>query len=234
MPAKPFYFVTIGIGNSQDLTQRACAILKSIPVLIAEELKPARKLLKELGRRFYEGEFDPRRGEVFLFAVDENVSTEDLEYLREKVFPNISEAAYISGAGSPLFEDPGSLIQPSLKGFTIERIPGVTSLGALMMYFPSKIKSFGVHGFLPPKTEQRRRVLREIAKQKAPVFLMETPYRRNSLLEDLGLILSHWHVVFGYKLTTADQKVFEGPIIDVVMAVKDLPKGEFVLLIYPH
>jgi 16S rRNA (cytidine(1402)-2'-O)-methyltransferase len=234
LPAKPFYFVTIGIGNSQDLTLRAHALLKSTPVLIAEELKPARKLLKELGRRFYEGEFEPLRKEAYLFAVDENVSAEDLEYLRSEVFPRISEASYISGAGSPLFEDPGSLIQPCLKGFRVERIPGVTSLGALMMYFPSRLKSFSMQGFLPPKTELRRRVIREIAKQETPTFLMETPYRRNSLLEDLQHILPHWKVVFGYKLTTADQKIFEGPILEIARAVKDLPKGEFVLLIYPH
>jgi len=225
--------VSIPIGNPLDLTLRAQNTLKNCQVLLVEEIKPARVLLKGLSIGFYEGEFQEEKQEVYLFRVDENVDGEDLEYLRSTVFPGVERAAYISGSGSPLFEDPGALLESILSGFQIERIPGLTSLSALMMYFPAHMKRFSMEGFLPQKSGKRRQELERIKRGGVPAFLMETPYRRQRLLEELCEVLPTWNILLGYKLTMKEEKIFKGRISRVKSQMKTIPKGEFVLLIYP-
>ena len=132
---KTFSFVTVPIGNPEDITLRCLNTLKNAEVIIAEQVKPARKLLKAWEIPFFEGEFDGARSEVYLFPYNENHSREDTDYLRQTVLRNSKRAAYISDAGSPLFEDPGAEVLSWLDGFTVEHLAGVTSLSALMMYF---------------------------------------------------------------------------------------------------
>ena len=233
MSIRKLSYITIPIGNPLDLTRRAGRAVEESQVLLAEEIKPARILLKALNLSFYEGEFEPQKNEIFLFRVDENLSADDREYLRTQVLPLSQRVGYISGAGSPLFEDPGSILEPLLNGFVIERIPGVTSLGALMMYFPGEIKKFQMAGFLSQKSEDRSREITRIKNLKEPTFLMETPYRRQKLLEELQVGLPGWKILLGYKLTTDEERIFLGKIKDVSSQVKVLAKGEFVALVYP-
>ena len=233
MLTRKFTYITIPIGNPLDLTERANQAILESQVLLAEEIKPARSLLKSLNLDFYEGEFSAQTNGIYLFRVDENLSNEDKNYLRTHVLPASQRVGYISGAGSPLFEDPGAILKPLLHGFEVERIPGVTSLSALMMYFPEEIRTFQMAGFLSQKSQDRINAIARIKQSKEPTFLMETPYRREKLLEELRLGLPGWKILLGYRLTSHQERIFLGDIPEVKTKAKALEKGEFVLLVYP-
>lgn len=230
---KIFSLVTIPIGNPQDITLRAIEALKNAQLLLCEEMPVAQKLLKRLEIPFYKGEFNSKRSELYLFLWDRKSGKGERDYLLD-VLPVIEKACYISGCGSPVFEDPGVSAQELFSGFQLEYIPGVSSLGALMMHFGDPSRSFRMHGFLPRQKEAREQELISISKSRETVFLMETPYRMHKLLDDLEPHFKNWNLLFGYCLTTDREQVLEGNFCTVKKQVQGMEANEFVLFLIPE
>lgn len=230
---KIFSLVTIPIGNPQDITLRAIETLKNAQLLLCEEIPVAEKLLKRLEIPFYKGEFNSKRSELYLFLWDRKSGKGERDYLLD-VLPAIEKACYISGCGSPVFEDPGVSAQELFSGFQLEYIPGVSSLGALMMHFGEPSRSFKMHGFLPRQKEAREQELISISRARETVFLMETPYRMHKLLGDLEPHFKNWNLLFGYCLTTDREQVFQGKFSTVKKQLQGLEANEFVLFLIPE
>jgi 16S rRNA (cytidine1402-2'-O)-methyltransferase len=231
IPDKTLKLCSVPIGNFDDITLRVLKALNAAEVIVCEEFKPARRLLKFLEIDFYEGEFVPGKGR-FLSSFNENTDREERNYLQQIVFPKVSRIAYISDCGSPVFEDPGHSILSISKGFFVEYLPGVTSLSALMMFLPEHIKRFEVLGFLSRKNEVRRQELISIKKADKPVFLMETPYRMHKMLAELQENFSDWKLLFGYKLSHREEKVLRGTVSSVVHQALQMEQAEFVLFLH--
>jgi 16S rRNA (cytidine1402-2'-O)-methyltransferase len=230
---KIFSFVSVPIGHSEDITLRALRTLRKSEVIVAEQVKPARQLLKAWDIPFFEGEFRSAQKEVYLFPFNENHSFEDSQYLRDNVLSKVQQASYISDAGSPLFEDPGAEVLDCLKGFQVDLLPGVTSLSAFMMHFPNDLRHFFVGGFLPRKRQDRVRKLQEFRSRNEPVFFMETPYRLKPFMEDLAEVFPRWSMLFAYQLTTPEECVLRGPVPKVSAEALTLKKGPHVVLLIP-
>src|SRR5438045_2144035 len=88
------YIVSVPIGNIGDITLRAIEVLKSVPMILCEDLKPARKLLHDLK---IEKELLPLNEHT-----EKDATQEALEILRDG-----KDLALISDAGTPLVADPG-------------------------------------------------------------------------------------------------------------------------------
>jgi 16S rRNA (cytidine1402-2'-O)-methyltransferase len=225
--------VTIPIGNYDDITLRALNSLKNSEVVICEELKPARKLLKHYGIKFYEGEFDSANDFTYLFAMHENASQDDERYLVETVLKHVTTVAAISDCGSPVFEDPAHKLERVSKGFKSLYIPGVTSLSALMMHLPESVRQFEMMAFPPRKTDERAKFFKDIQKKNKAVFLMGTPYRISRFVEELNTWFKEWTLIFGYRLTQEHEVVLKGRIRQLSMQLAVMDKGEFVLFLLP-
>ncbi|MCL1827807.1 MAG: hypothetical protein FWG20_07230, partial [Candidatus Cloacimonetes bacterium] len=71
-------------------------------------------------------------------------------------------------------------------------------------------------------------------KETAPVILLETPYRMKPLAKDLEMILkSNKRIIFAYKLTQPEELIIKTTVGELVSKIKDLPKGEFVIIVLP-
>src|SRR5438046_298584 len=87
--------VSTPIGNLGDITLRAIETLKEADVIICEEFKPARVLLKRLGIL-----------EKELFQLNEHSRPGDLDELIQLC--QSKKVALISDCGTPGFSDPGA------------------------------------------------------------------------------------------------------------------------------
>lgn len=216
------YIVSTPIGNFEDITLRALRVLKECDFVICEEYKEARRLLSHF------------KIEKELFSLNEHNENEIANELIIKIKESKS-AALISDCGTPLFSDPGHLLVDLAiqNKIDIIPVPGASSILAALVGSGLDFEKFYYYGWLSPKRDIRRKQLLDLRKRRETIVLMDTPYRLETLLEDVvKLIGERTPVVLAYELTKADEKFYRGTAQSVFnIAEKENLKGEFVLII---
>jgi 16S rRNA (cytidine1402-2'-O)-methyltransferase len=221
MPGK-LYIVSTPIGNYDDITLHALRILKEVDFIICEEFKEARRLLSHYGIN------------KELLSINEHNENENADELILKLVEGKS-MALISDCGTPLFSDPGQLlVQLAIQNrIEVIPIPGTSSLLAALVGSGIDFNKFYYYGWLSPKKDIRKNQIWDLKKRKEVIVLMDTPYRLRTLLEDVAKLWSkHVPIVLAYELTKVKEKFYRGACEEVLrIAVKENPKGEFVLIV---
>ncbi len=217
-----FYIVSTHIGNFEDITLRAKRILSECDVVICEELKPARQILKHLGL-FKE-----------LIQINEHTEKENSELVIQYLQSG-KNCCMISDAGTPLFSDPGNYLLNRLYeiGVKVSIVPGPDSLIPALVVSGFDISNFYFGGWLSPKSDERKKQLHEMKLQKTTIALMETPYRLKQLLRDvLEIFGTNTIISLACDLTTENEKIYRGKISEVLNELENKNfKCEFVLVI---
>lgn len=213
------FVVATPIGQPDEISRQAIKILESADVIIGEEAKVARAILKSIGL--------PARD---VEQLNEHSEKSDLEHLVKLCAEK--NVALISDCGTPGFCDPGSdLVQLCRqKGVSVRSVPGPSSLMAFLSVCGHRLNSFLFQGFLPRDRAERQRALAQIEKSKQPVILMDTPYRLKALLEDIQFKLPKHPLTLGLNLGMEDEQVLEGKAGEVLKQLK-VEKAEFILLV---
>ena len=216
------YIVSTPIGNYEDITLRAIRLIKECDLLICEEYKEARRLLSHF------------KIQKELIALNEHNEKE----VTDEIIIQIKEgksAALISDCGTPLFSDPGHyLVKVAIQNkIDIVPVPGASSLLAALVGSGMDFEKFYYYGWLSPKKEIRRKQLYDLRKIKDTIVILDTPYRLQSLLEDVTKIIGeNVSVVLAYELTKEKEKFYRGNAQNILRAIeRDNLKGEFVLII---
>ena len=141
------YVVGTPIGNLGDMTFRALETLRAVSLIVAEDTRRARVLLKH---------FDIDKPTLSLFEHNEAARVERV--LRAL---DAGDVALISEAGMPGLSDPGyDLIRAALEhGVTVTPIPGPTAAIAALVASGLPTDAFVFLGFLPRRAADRRRLL---------------------------------------------------------------------------
>lgn len=213
--------VSVPIGHLDDITLRAINCLKSAEAIIGEERKPLFQLLKHL---------DIPRPDIIEY-LNEHSTESDLQPLVELC--KTSKVVLVSDCGTPVFCDPGSqLIALCRKNnIPVTAAPGASSLMVLLSLSSVPLKEFYFRGFLPAKTELRRKAITDLKRLHCPVVLMDTPYRLKALLSDLKELMPEHSLLLGVNLTADNEKVFQSSLKQ--LKIDSLPdKAEFILLLY--
>ncbi len=219
------YIVATDIGDRHDITLRALSVLSKVDYVICEEFKSGSRLLK------YYGIKKP------LEPLNEHNEKDQTPNLIKKLMTNNIAMALISDAGTPLFADPGRMLVQKCHYYNIPVIPvpGASSLMAALMVGSMETKSaqFTYFGFLPANKQERIQSLYKIKADKHINYIfLETPYRLQQFLRDMYKVLgSSRRAAIAYKLTTPQEKVFNGTLHELIKMTEDLPKGEFVFLL---
>jgi len=218
------FIVATPIGNLDDITFRAVATLNSIDIVLAEDTRHSKKLLKHLNivkpiRAFHE--YNER--EKTKACINELHSGKSI--------------ALISDAGTPLISDPGfSLVaQAKKEGLRVVPIPGASALITALSASGLASDSFTFLGFLPSKQNARIKILKTLLYQTKTSIFYESPKRILATLIDMHAIFgSSREVCLAKELT----KVFETirtdsipNLIHYLNADENNQKGEFVILI---
>lgn len=213
--------VATPIGDTGDLTLRAIEVLKAADVVIGEERKEVSKLLRSLG-------LEGKRMELL------NEHTRDNELAELVALCRSSRVALVTDCGTPGFCDPGARLVSLCRaeGLSSRPVPGASSLMCLLSVSGSDMRSFLFRGFLPAEREERAAALSELAREKRPVVLMDTPYRLGRLLAELAERFPMRRVLLGMDFTQASETVIEALARDLPKLVGER-KAEFILALYP-
>lgn len=215
------YLVATPIGNLQDLTFRAVEVLKGVDLIACEDTRHTRKLLNayEISTK--------------LVSYHDHIEKERADELA-RVLLDGKSVAVVSDAGTPGINDPGyRLVQKCVElDIQVVPIPGAAAFlnAAIASGLPTDSLFFG--GFLPSKTGERKKRLRELADIPATLVFYETPHRIAASLRDALEVLGDRHAALARELTKMHEEFIRGELSKIIAHVEaDAPRGEFVLVI---
>ncbi len=162
--------------------------LKGFRTFIVEEVRTARRYLSRAGLKGSIGALE-------FHELNEHTDQATVEgYL--KLFDGGNDVALISEAGLPAVADPGAQLVALAHRHGIEVVPyvGPSSLMLALMASGLNGQSFAFCGYIPAKTDERRSRLRTLEKVSGQLrqtqILIETPYRNDSLFNDILSVCS--------------------------------------------
>ena len=218
------YIVATPIGNLDDISARAIAVLGEADLILAEDTRHSRRLLKH-------------------FAIETPVQSCH-EYNERGRTAAILERlgrdetiALISDAGTPLISDPGFHLVAAAHaaGVRVCPVPGPCSLIAALSVAGIATDRFTFIGYLPAKPAARRESLVSLAGSGETLVMYETPHRIRDTLSDLCECFGASRgMTICRELTKQFETLRKGRIDEIASFVDtdaNQQKGEFVLVI---
>ncbi len=184
--------------------------IHSIRRYVAEETRTVRRYLSAAGLKGSIGDLEFRE-------LNEHTTPREIESLLELFADkdgNPCDVGLISEAGLPAVADPGAQLVALCHRHGIQVVPmvGPSSLMLALMGSGLNGQSFAFRGYLPVKPDQRRKTIKEIERQSAQLgqteIFIETPYRNDSLMEDLLATLQPETLLcYAAQLTQPDETI---------------------------
>jgi 16S rRNA (cytidine1402-2'-O)-methyltransferase len=216
------YIVATPIGNLQDLSPRAAAILSAADVIAVEDSRVTAKLLRHIGIKRQMTPYHDHSAEHIRPALVARMA-------REAV-------ALVSDAGTPLISDPGYKLVRDARaaGHAVVTIPGPCAAISALTLAGLPTDRFLFLGFLPSKAKARADAIAEIASVRATLILYESGPRLAAALTALAAGLGDRDAAVAREIS----KRFEECVSDSLSALairyaEAAPKGEIVIIVAP-
>ena len=219
------YIVGTPIGNMEDMTLRAVRILGEVDLILCEDTRVTRNLLKKY-----------------------NITTDTMSYHSQSKISKIDliiqmlqegkSLALVSDAGTPTISDPGCLLVSSIREKAPEveviAIPGPSAVFSALSISGLPSSEFTFLGFLPHK-KGRQTLFKEIAGCERTMVFYESPHRLMKTLESLKEFLTPDRKVFvARELTKIFEQVVTGSAEEVLKYYTDNAdkvRGEIVIMV---
>ena len=218
------YVVATPIGNLDDISSRAVAILGQVALVAAEDTRHSGQLLARLGLQ------------VPLLALHEHNEAGRAEALLARLAAGES-VALVSDAGTPLISDPGYrlVLAARERGFTVTPVPGACAAIAALSVSGLPTNRFRFEGFLPARAGARRARLAELQACPDTLVFYEAVHRVGGMLADLVEAFGgDRRVCVARELTKLHESCYWGRLADVRAALAADPggeRGEFTLVV---
>jgi len=215
------YLVATPIGNMDDITDRARAVLAEADIVAAEDTRHTGLLLHRLG-------IDAK-----LLSCHEHNEAARVEQIIAMLGRG-EDVAVVSDAGMPGISDPGEIIVAAAVegGFKVVPVPGPTAFVAALTASGLPTSRFFFQGFLPRKVGDRRKVLEELSSLPVTLIFYEAPHRLERMLEDVADILGDRRCVVARELTKKFEDIQRGTVGEMLEWVRERkPKGEIVVIV---
>lgn len=214
------FVVATPIGNLEDLTFRASRVLRSVEVVVAEDVQRARKLLGHVGST-------PK---VITYREDSPESREDaiIERLRA------SDVALIVDAGTPGVSDPGPdlLARVRSEGLPIVPIPGPSALTTALSVVSFARQPVSFLAFLPERRVRRERLVRRAADTARTLVIYLSPHGVADRLSELEAWLGNVPAALCRELTKLHEEIRESTLADIADYVSVMgARGELTVVI---
>ena len=216
------YVVATPLGNLGDLSTRAADLLRTVPVVAAEDTRRTRGLLSHLSASPNLLSFHAHSGEHRLETV--------LDILRSG-----RDVALVCDAGTPTVSDPGAdLVGVARKsGISVVPIPGPSAVATALSAAGLPGDRYLFLGFIPRKGRERSRLLQRAALEEWSVVFYEAPPRLLALLEDLiPLAGADRVVVVARELTKIHEEIRSGTLGEMAdYFTVTPPRGELTIIL---
>lgn len=216
------YLVPTPIGNPGDITLRALEVLRSVPVIAAEDTRKAMTLLRahDITARL-------------VSYYDHNEQARSPQLLR--TLAGGQDVALITDAGTPLVNDPGYRIVTAAiaDGIRVRPLPGPSAVITALTGAGLATHSFHYAGYLPRKSAARRAAAEALARVPATLIFFEAPHRLLEALGDLREVLGDRDAALARNLTKPGEEYLRGRLaqIEAELAARDEVRGEYTLVV---
>jgi 16S rRNA (cytidine1402-2'-O)-methyltransferase len=215
------YIVSTPIGNLKDITLRALETLKNVDLIAAEDTRHTKNLLDHYEIKTpltsYFEHNESHKGHVLLKLLKEG-----------------KNIALVTDAGTPGISDPGyRMIQLAKENnIALTVVPGPTALIAALTLSGFAPDRFIFEGFLPVKSQARRKKLEGLKGQRGTVIFYESPHRLLKSLQDIEGVFNDPIVGCVREISKKfeEVKTERASVLQKYFTDKK-PLGEFVLLI---
>ena len=218
------FVVATPIGNLGDVTFRAVEVLKTVPLVAAEDTRLTRRLFAR---------YEIATSLVSYHAQSSRArEAELLEHLRSG-----RDLALVTDAGTPLVSDPGSELTSAwaAEGGTVVPIPGASAVLAALVASGLAVAHWTFEGFLPRSGKERRVRLARIAADDRACAIYEAPSRVPATLADLAAAAGgDRRVAVCRELTKLHEQIVRGSLGELAAQAAGgaiMLRGEFVLVL---
>jgi 16S rRNA (cytidine1402-2'-O)-methyltransferase len=213
------FIVGTPIGNLNDITFRALETLRAVVLIAAEDTRRAGLLLQR---------FEIDKPILSLFEHNEAARIDRI--LREL---ESGDVALISEAGMPGLADPGyDLVRAAIqRGVTVTPIPGPSAAVTALVASGLPTDAFVFLGFLPRRSPDRRRLLREVARERRTLVAYEAPHRLADALGDIQAVLGDRAIAVARELTKLHEEIWRGAVAGAREHFSGDVSGEITLVI---
>jgi 16S rRNA (cytidine1402-2'-O)-methyltransferase len=216
------YVVATPIGNLGDVTLRALDVLRTVPLVAAEDTRHTRRLWARHGITTHLVSYHAR-----------NAATRTRELIAHLAGGN--DLALVTDAGTPLVSDPGEALVAAWagEGGKVVPIPGPSAVLAALVASGIPAPRWGFEGFLPRSGRERRERLARIAADDRAVVLFESPNRAAATLRDLADACGPDRAAaLSRELTKLHEETWRGPLGELAArAAEDAPRGEVTMVV---
>ncbi len=210
-----------------DLLNIAATVEVENSIFVIEDLKPGR-------RRWLRWKLPRESIDSFVLYNEHSASK-----VSDSLLPELKSGKNVylmSDGGMPSFCDPGRELVSLCHDHNIKvtSTPFYNSVILALALSGFNHRSFLCEGFIPRESEERKKFLATIYKQKQTVVLMDTPYRMMRLLEEMRELERSnrkRRIFLATNLTTSSEKLWRGSAQSILKSFTEKEKREFVLII---
>src|SRR6185312_5870672 len=222
-PQPELFVVATPIGNLEDITMRALRVLKEADLIACEDTRHTQKLLNHFAI-----------STPTISYYEQNEASRAEELVRE--LKDGKRIALVTDAGMPGISDPGFrlIALAARNGIKVTPLPGASAVVSALAASGLPTGSFQFHGFLPPKSGQRRKMLESIRASSQTEIFYEAPHRLKEAIEDMVAVLGPARpIVIARELTKIHEEFLRGLSGQVLKELNSRGeiKGEITLLI---
>jgi len=216
------YLVATPIGNARDLSQRAIDVLRAADVVACEDSRVS-------GRLFAMHNIDARLTTYH----DHNAGARRPQLIKR--MKDGESVALVSDAGTPAIADPGyKLVRAAIEaGLTVTAVPGANAALTALILSGLPTDRFLFEGYLPPRSNARRKVLGALVDIPATLVFQESNKRLASSLADMADVLGDRDAAVGRELTKMYEEMRRSSLagLAAAYAAEGAPKGEIVVVV---
>jgi 16S rRNA (cytidine1402-2'-O)-methyltransferase len=214
--------VATPIGNLEDITLRALAVLRAVDLVAAEDTRKTALLLRHFGIS------------APLLSYHEHNETARTPELVQRLRDGAA-VALVTPAGTPCISDPGYRVvaAAAAAGLRIVPVPGPSAAAAALSASGLPTDAFVFEGFLSKKAGKRTARLKTLATETRTLILYESPQRITALVESMLPVFGNRPAVLARELTKRYEEFVRGGLEDILAELKQRSdvKGECTLLV---
>lgn len=214
------YLIPSPIGNLDELSPRALAVLKEADIVASEDTRVTHKLLAF---------FDISKK---LVSLREHNEVEQSHYLVNEI-KNGKHVVYMSDAGYPCISDPGArLVKIALENdINVSCLSGPNAALNALVSSGIDPTHFYFHGFLDAKESVRKEELRKLFNKEETLIFYESPHRIQKTLFNMYEIFGARKACIARELTKIHEEFIRANLKELTEIDPETLKGEMVIIV---